>query len=147
MCHGQRSLEPQTYWRISLSTLLRDTLLFESQMCNFVQSFFTKFPSFKFYLTGESYGGHYLPITTYYLWNQQLTATSDQFINFKGFMVGNPLTDAVNDAIASYQKLWFDSMVPIDAYKSWMLSCSSPSNFLGDTCLLQIAQFDCHSIG
>lgn len=51
-------------------------------------SFFTKFPEFKsndFYITGESYGGYYVPTLSV------LVALYPDKFNFKGFVVGNGL--------------------------------------------------------
>uniref|UniRef100_T1IXT3 Carboxypeptidase n=1 Tax=Strigamia maritima TaxID=126957 RepID=T1IXT3_STRMM len=53
-----------------------------------VQNFFKKFPQFKkndFYVTGESYGGIYVPTLTVRIFN-------GQDINLKGFAVGNGLS-------------------------------------------------------
>jgi len=54
----------------------------------FIDGFMLKFPEYKsrdFYLTSESYGGHYLPTLASVL-------VSSGMPNFKGFAVGNPLT-------------------------------------------------------
>jgi len=54
----------------------------------FVDGFLLKFPEYKardFYLTSESYGGHYLPTLAKELVSSGMTT-------FKGFAVGNPLT-------------------------------------------------------
>eukprot|EP00293_Proteomonas_sulcata_P014247 CAMPEP_0184302860 /NCGR_PEP_ID=MMETSP1049-20130417/12730_1 /TAXON_ID=77928 /ORGANISM="Proteomonas sulcata, Strain CCMP704" /LENGTH=349 /DNA_ID=CAMNT_0026614249 /DNA_START=1 /DNA_END=1050 /DNA_ORIENTATION=+ len=55
----------------------------------FVKGFLAKFPMFKqrdFYLSSESYGGHYLPTLAWKL------VQDGSIPNFKGFLVGNPLT-------------------------------------------------------
>ena len=55
-----------------------------------IQSFFEKFPQFKnndFYVTGESYGGIYVPTLSV----EVLRGQAD--INFKGFAVGNGYLD------------------------------------------------------
>jgi carboxypeptidase C (cathepsin A) len=54
----------------------------------FVEGWLARFPQYKanpFYLTSESYGGHYLPTLAVKL-------KAKPGINFKGFAVGNPLT-------------------------------------------------------
>ncbi|XP_055939275.1 lysosomal protective protein-like [Argiope bruennichi] len=58
-----------------------------------LQSFFEKFPEFKkndFYITGESYGGIYIPTLSV----RVLTGPAN--INFKGFAVGNGYLDVRN---------------------------------------------------
>ena len=60
-------------------------------------SFFTKFPSQKtkdFYISGESYGGIYVPILAYNViqYNKNLS-NQDEKINLKGILVGNGVAD------------------------------------------------------
>lgn len=58
-----------------------------------LQSFFEKFPQFKkneFYITGESYGGIYIPTLSV----RVLTGPAN--INFKGFAIGNGYLDVSN---------------------------------------------------
>ena len=48
-----------------------------------------RFPQYKtnaFYITSESYGGHYMPTLA------EAIVESGRVPNFKGFLVGNPLT-------------------------------------------------------
>ena len=47
------------------------------------------------YLTGESYGGHYIPHIAKQLWDNR--DTSEPRIPFKGFAIGNPWTDPAVD--------------------------------------------------
>lgn len=61
----------------------------------FLQSFFKTFPQYQkndFYVTGESYGGHYVPSTSHriYVGNQK---NEGIHINLKGISIGNGLTD------------------------------------------------------
>ncbi|XP_071092311.1 lysosomal protective protein-like [Haliotis cracherodii] len=56
-----------------------------------LKDFFMKYPEYKtndFYITGESYGGIYVPTLS-------AIVVDDQDINFKGFAVGNGVTDAI----------------------------------------------------
>ncbi|KAJ3594059.1 hypothetical protein NHX12_006391 [Muraenolepis orangiensis] len=65
-----------------------------------LQSFFVKFPNFtknEFYITGESYGGIYVPTLSYRV------ASGTAKINLKGFAVGNGLGSfALNDQSLIY---------------------------------------------
>lgn len=65
-----------------------------------LQSFFAKFPNFTqndFFITGESYGGIYVPTLSL------LVATGKAKINLKGFAVGNGLSSfALNDQSLIY---------------------------------------------
>lgn len=58
----------------------------------FIKGWFEKFSNFRgvpFYLTSESYGGHYLPTLAYDIVKFN---TPSYGIDFRGFAVGNPLT-------------------------------------------------------
>jgi serine carboxypeptidase-like clade 2 len=57
---------------------------------------YDQFASNDFWITGESYGGHYVPwlARAVIQWNDQSPANS---INLKGFMVGNAWTDPLYD--------------------------------------------------
>ena len=54
----------------------------------FLRNWFAKFPHYKgreFFITGESYAGHYIPQLAMRLWDHR--ATDSPSINFKGFAV------------------------------------------------------------
>lgn len=60
-----------------------------------IRNFITKFPRFEnhpIYTTGESYGGHYIPTTAWRILTNN-EAGSTPYINYKGFLLGNPYTD------------------------------------------------------
>jgi carboxypeptidase C (cathepsin A) len=61
-------------------------------MATFLKGYLEENPEFKgrdFFITGESYAGHYIPAIAYYLIN---TAT-DVELNLKGIAIGNGLVD------------------------------------------------------
>jgi len=63
-----------------------------SNMATFLRGFLVENPQYEgrdFFITGESYAGHYVPAIAYYLEN---TAT-DVKLNLKGIAIGNGLTD------------------------------------------------------
>jgi len=68
---------------------------------NVIVSFFQKYPKFAkspFYITGESYAGHYIPqIVNNIFLNLQVNPNLPPQSNFKGFAAGNPLTDEKYD--------------------------------------------------
>lgn len=46
-----------------------------------------------FYVTGESYAGHYVPAVSNRLFHEMSKPGAGKKINFKGFAIGNGLTD------------------------------------------------------
>jgi carboxypeptidase C (cathepsin A) len=55
-----------------------------------IQQFFLRFPHLQsndFYISAESYGGHYVPTLA------QVILNEGSLSNFRGFLLGNPLTD------------------------------------------------------
>ncbi|ETL29533.1 hypothetical protein F441_17749 [Phytophthora nicotianae CJ01A1] len=66
----------------------------------FLQGFIEMHPEFdgrEFFLTGESYGGHYVPGAAHYIWeqNKKNEVTGVKSINLQGIAVGNGWTDPV----------------------------------------------------
>lgn len=68
-----------------------------ADMYAFLQGFFKEHPELadnKFFVVGESYGGHYAPATAHGIWQRnQAPAAGDIKINLAGLAVGNGLTD------------------------------------------------------
>jgi carboxypeptidase C (cathepsin A) len=63
--------------------------------------FFKQYPKFSnndFYISGESYAGHYIPTLVYEIYKNLATSpNAAPQSNFKGFAAGNPLTDEIYD--------------------------------------------------
>lgn len=88
-------------------------------------AFFAKFDQYQgndFYLTSESYGGHYLPSTAAYILAQPGAAAA---LNFKGFFLGNPWTDPVSNAVGRVQTLYGHGAIPKPDYDAWTSACLS----------------------
>ena len=66
-----------------------------ANMYLFIQGFLVENPEYvgrDFYITGESYAGHYVPAIAYYLVNEAV----DVKVNFKGIAIGNGWVDPYN---------------------------------------------------
>jgi len=86
-----------------------------------------KYPNYKsndFYITSESYGGHYMPMLAYEI----ATHNDNHAINFKGFAVGNPYTDAFTNNVAQFDKFWGDQLIPKILYDPWAEKCRTPAS-------------------
>nr|GEV17209.1 serine carboxypeptidase 24 [Tanacetum cinerariifolium] len=91
----------------------------------FLKRWMSRFPQYKyrdFYLSGESYAGHYVPQLAQKIHNYNKNH-SNPVINLKGFMVGNPATDYKYDNIGTIDYWWSHSIISDTSYKSIMSSC------------------------
>lgn len=93
---------------------------------NFIKAFLVIYPQFasnKFYITSESYGGHYMPTLA-----QKLVDNGG--VNFKGFMVGNPLTYLQYTNYGQYGTWYGHQLLPKpmwDAYNAAGCKSGKPS--------------------
>lgn len=63
----------------------------QQEMWAFFQAFFQQYPQYStqdFFLSGESYGGHYVPAISSYIVQQQSNG-GEKVVNFKGCTIGN----------------------------------------------------------
>lgn len=102
-----------------------------------LKQFFDRFPGLAandLYLSGESYGGHYVPTLASLLVGARdapdANATDAGYkvaSRLKGIMVGNPYTDPVENAHGMYGAYFGRSMVPAKMYQDWFVNCGSHS--------------------
>lgn len=78
----------------------------------FLLGFLERFPQYKqrvLWLSGESYAGHYIPNLAYDILQYNKAAASDAKLNFKGFLVGEPMC-AVHVDMAALSDSLFASL-------------------------------------
>ncbi|KAM7472901.1 hypothetical protein LguiA_011084 [Lonicera macranthoides] len=95
----------------------------------FLLNWFERFPQYKgreFYVTGESYGGHYVPQLSQAIVKHN-SINGERTINLKGYMVGNALTDDYYDQFGMFQFYWSAGMISDQTYKQLNLLCDSES--------------------
>jgi len=132
---------PNTDYFASDATAATDNL-------QLVLQFLKRYPHLKtnkLYLSGESYGGHYLPTwaTEIVQYNEQ--ADADSQINFAGFLVGNPYTDPDENIIGMVGTFWGHQLVPHDLFEQWLnLGCrtNTDSSKVGQCMDLTNSMFD-----
>jgi len=102
---------------------------------------FKKFPEFAknpFYILGESYGGHYVPmLADLIVKNTASDPNIPPHSNFKGFAAGNPLTDADYDQGSDWLNKYLSShgMISLDDTDSSSADGNyDPYDILVDTC-------------
>ncbi|XP_065616944.1 serine carboxypeptidase-like 29 [Quercus suber] len=84
----------------------------------FLLKWFERFPQFKgrdFYITGESYAGHYVP---------QLSQAIVRYKIYGIDSVGNALTDDHHDHLGVFQFLWTTGLISDQTYRQLNLLCA-----------------------
>lgn len=91
---------------------------------NFLLQFFQMYPQFSknpFWITGESYGGHYVPNLAQRI--LEGNAQNSQQINLQGFLVGNAWTDADLDNFGAVYDWFTHSLISEQTYNGMVNAC------------------------
>jgi len=103
---------------------------------HFLVNWFKRFPQYKgrdFYISGESYAGHYVPQLAELVYDRNKDKAST-YINLKGFMVGNPLTDDYYDSKGLAEYAWSHSVVSDEIYERIKKVCDFRISNWSDDC-------------
>jgi carboxypeptidase C (cathepsin A) len=91
---------------------------------DFILAWFEKYPEFKpndLFLSGESYGGIYVPYMAYYVDKHNTDNEKDDSVykpNLKGFAVGNGVTNWEYDTTAAFVEMgYWHSLYDTDLYE------------------------------
>ncbi|KAL8171285.1 hypothetical protein V2J09_023089 [Rumex salicifolius] len=94
----------------------------------FLVNWFKRFPQFKaheFYISGESYAGHYVPQLAELIYDgNKRASTEEDYIHFKGFMIGNALLDDETDQKGMIEYAWYHAVLSDSIYNQIMTSCN-----------------------
>ncbi|XP_073010081.1 serine carboxypeptidase 24-like [Typha latifolia] len=102
----------------------------------FLIGWFSRFPQYKnrdFYISGESYAGHYVPQLAKKIVDYN-KASSEDFINLKGFLVGNAVTDNYYDSLGTISYWWTHAMISDRTYRSILTSCNFSATKTSNRC-------------
>lgn len=94
----------------------------------FLLNWLERFPAYKsreFYITGESYGGHFVPQLAEVIFDRNKGTNKDNVINLKGFMVGNAVIDNDHDTNGMVDYAWSHAVISDEYYHSLKNSCNS----------------------
>lgn len=95
----------------------------------FLLKWFDRFPQYRerdFYITGESYAGHYVPQLSQAIVRHNQKNT-EEVINFKGFMVGNACIDDFHDQFGLFQYMWSVGIISDETFKQLNFACDFES--------------------
>ncbi|KAF9676705.1 hypothetical protein SADUNF_Sadunf08G0030700 [Salix dunnii] len=96
----------------------------------FLVNWFERFPQYKyrdFYIAGESYAGHYVPQLSEIVY-QKNKGIKNPVINFKGFLVGNAVTDDYHDYVGTFEYWWTHGLISDSTYQTLRVTCDFESS-------------------
>ncbi|KAK1322215.1 Serine carboxypeptidase-like 34 [Acorus calamus] len=80
----------------------------------FLVNWFKRFPHLRFhdfYIAGESYAGHYVPELAEKIFDGNKKAPKQNYINLKGFIIGNALLDDDTDQTGMIEYAWDHAVI------------------------------------
>ncbi|GER51766.1 serine carboxypeptidase S10 family protein [Striga asiatica] len=104
---------------------LNDSFIAEDAY-NFLVKWLERFPQFKshdFYISGESYAGHYVPQLAELVYDRNKMTTVYPYINLKGFIVGNPETNDYFDSKGIVEYAWSHSVISDEEFDNIKRAC------------------------
>ncbi|KAK4257856.1 hypothetical protein QN277_007390 [Acacia crassicarpa] len=117
-------------------TILEDGFVAEDAY-NFLVNWLQKFPQFKsldFFISGESYAGHYVPQLAELIFDRNKNRSKDSFINLKGFIVGNPETENYYDSKGLLEYAWSHAVISDQEYEKAKNVCDFKQFNWSDEC-------------
>ena len=95
----------------------------------FLQAFyatpeFSPYLSNDLYISGESYGGHYVPTISAYIVDQNINNQGAPKLPFVGFMVGNAWTDAAMDNTGAVTQWYWHGMISNQTITGILATCN-----------------------
>lgn len=92
----------------------------------FLQGFFERFPHLRdnpFWISGESYAGHYVPNLAWSI-VQGNSQHGSATINLQGFFVGNPWTDTYTDNLGAVDFWWHHALISDSSIQGLKENCN-----------------------
>lgn len=102
----------------------------------FLVNWLERFPQYKnrdFYLTGESYAGHYVPQLAYTIL-QNNKNTNRNFINLKGIAIGNAWIDDTTNTAGMYDYFWNHNMYSDETHAEIKNLCDFSNETVSEKC-------------
>ncbi|XP_019451019.1 PREDICTED: serine carboxypeptidase-like 34 isoform X1 [Lupinus angustifolius] len=111
---------------------------------NFVINWFKRFPQFRsheFYIAGESYAGHYVPQLSELILDNNHNPTKEDYINFKGFLIGNALLDDETDQKGMIDYAWDHAVISDGLYHNITTACNFSLPNSSDACTMELDKY------
>nr|DAD32672.1 TPA_asm: hypothetical protein HUJ06_011523 [Nelumbo nucifera] len=110
----------------------------------FLLGWFRRFPAFKshdFYITGESYAGHYVPQLAEVIYERNKGASKEAYINFKGLMIGNAVINDGTDQVGFVEYAWSHAIISDELYHTILKECDFKHNKQTSNCSKAVKGF------
>jgi serine carboxypeptidase-like clade 2 len=104
---------------------------------SFLVNWLQRFPEYmdrEFYIAGESYAGHYVPQLAELVYERNKDKKGKSYINLKGFIVGNPITNDYYDSKGLAEYAWSHAIVPDEVYNRIKKYCDFKNANWSDDC-------------
>ncbi|KAL3824664.1 hypothetical protein ACJIZ3_020693 [Penstemon smallii] len=145
-----------SYSNTSSDILSNGDIRTAAENLEFLLRWFERFPQYRgrdFYLSGESYAGHYVPQLSQAIVKHN-RKNGEEIINFKGFIIGNALIDDFHDHLGQFQYMWSIGMISDQTFKQLNIYCDfQPFAHASESCnrvlriaLKEIGDIDWYSI-
>eukprot|EP01136_Pigoraptor_vietnamica_P004881 Opistho-1_new@35718 len=111
-------------------------LLTAQDAYRFLQNWLERFPQYRnspFFITGESYAGHYIPNLAKQILDANANGT-EKVINLKGFAAGNALTNEPDDFNAPMTFFYTHALISPQDYKAAFDACKGDFTSSDATC-------------
>ncbi|XP_043695405.1 serine carboxypeptidase-like 34 [Telopea speciosissima] len=93
----------------------------------FLVNWLRRFPQYKshdFYISGESYAGHYVPQLAEVIFDANKIVSKEDHINLKGFIIGNALLDDDTDQTGMIEYAWDHAVISDGVYNDVKQHCN-----------------------
>ncbi|KAK4479455.1 hypothetical protein RD792_014969 [Penstemon davidsonii] len=133
-----------SYSNTSSDILSNGDIRTAAENLEFLLRWFERFPQYRgrdFYLSGESYAGHYVLQLSQAIVKHN-RKNGEETINFKGFIIGNALIDDFHDHLGQFQYMWSLGMISDQTFKQLNIYCDfQPFDHASESCnrVLRIA--------
>ncbi|KAK3027797.1 hypothetical protein RJ639_041965 [Escallonia herrerae] len=128
----------------TLVTTSRSSVTQLQDSYRFLVNWFRRFPQFKsheFYISGESYAGHYVPQLAEAIFDNNKNTSKEDYINLKGFMIGNALMDDETDQKGLIDYAWDHAVISDQLYEDLKRECNFSKDNLSDGCNTALGQY------
>ncbi|KAL6539344.1 Serine carboxypeptidase 24 [Orobanche hederae] len=115
----------------------------------FLIRWMNRFPQYQyrdFYISGESYAGHYVPRLAHRIYEHN-KKSAHPTINLKGFIVGNAVTDNYYDNVGTIAYWWSHAMISDKTYKLILKTCNFRSQNTSEKCYNAVGYAMKHEFG